>query len=655
MLDGVKVPKEFEPVFKKAEEYVSKYFSERRENPSEGTIEIFGQRYIFVRAAAMSVEFFDIIKSLYGDKGEREAMAIARSLLYDIAHAIGIADAREFHRRMDLKDPIEKLSAGPLHFSHSGWAFVDIFPESRPTPDEEYYLIYDHPYSFESDAWIKAGRHAEFPVCVMNAGYSSGWCEESFGVPLVATEILCRAEGDDCCRFVMAHPSKIEKYIREYVKKKPELGRRIKNYEIPGFFSRKKAEEELRKNEEKFRNLAEEITDGVIVTVDHETRWINKAYCEIFGYEKQELLGKGPEFFLLPEEVPGIKRIVEDMLAGIEVPATYEALARRKDGEIIVIEFSGKAITYEGKKATQVVIRDVTKRKRDEEKLIMLRNLVDESNDALFVIDIEEGRFLDANMKACKNLGYSREELRGMNVRDVEVILPDQPSWEEHVKQLSEYGQLIIEGKHRRKGGTTFPVEASVSLISHQGRDFIVAVARDITERKRAEEAIRKSEERWRSLVENAPNIIIIQDREGTILFINRTVPGLSVEDTLGSKVYEYIPTEYHKLVRETTEKVFETGESGQYEIAGVGPHGRTSWYHTQLGPIMQDGEVVAVTLITTDVTERKRGERELVRVMKAVEGASDAIAMADPAGDHIYQNKAFSELFEYQTTEELD
>jgi hypothetical protein len=108
------------------------------------------------------VDFFETVKKLYKDKGDEEALNVARSLLFDIAHAIGKADARNFHKRMKLKDPVEKLSAGPVHFSHSGWAFVDIFPESNPTPDENYFLIYDHPFSFESDAWIKSGKKSDF-------------------------------------------------------------------------------------------------------------------------------------------------------------------------------------------------------------------------------------------------------------------------------------------------------------------------------------------------------------------------------------------------------------------------------------------------------------------------------------------------------------
>jgi len=263
MLDTVKVPEPFAPLFEKAQEYVSRYFSEKLESPSKGTIELFGQRYILVRAASMSVDFFETVTNLYRDFGEEEAVGMARSLLFDIAHAIGKMDARNFHQRMEVTDPIEKLSAGPIHFAYSGWAFVDIFPESNPSPDENYYLIYDHPFSFESDAWLQEGKKTDFPVCVMNAGYSSGWCQESFGVELTAIEITCKAKGDDQCRFIMAPPSRIEGHIQAYMDKEPELAQRITKYKIPGFFERQQLEEELRRERDKAQQAEEALKDKV--------------------------------------------------------------------------------------------------------------------------------------------------------------------------------------------------------------------------------------------------------------------------------------------------------------------------------------------------------------------------------------------------------
>lgn len=239
----VTVPSQFEEIFNEAEKIVGKYFEKFKATPSKGMIEINGERYVLLRASSLSVGFLNIIRSLYADKGEKEAFQIGKNFLFDISHVIGLEDAKKFHMSMNLKDPVSKLSAGPVHFAYTGWAYVDILPESHPTPDDNFYLKYNHPYSFEADSWIQAGIKTEYPVCIMNSGYSSGWCEESFGIPLTAVEISCRAKGDDKCTFIMAPPHKIEEYIKtEGSTKNGDV------YDVPLFFERKKAEDKIKQS-----------------------------------------------------------------------------------------------------------------------------------------------------------------------------------------------------------------------------------------------------------------------------------------------------------------------------------------------------------------------------------------------------------------------
>jgi len=281
-LDTVSVPPPMEELFSAAEAVVSRYFRERRDDPEHGTIEISGERYVLVRAASLSVEFFGLVRELYGAGRLAEADEFARNILFDLAHAIGRKDAKSFHAKMGLTDPLAKLSAGPVHFSHAGWAFVRILPESRPSPDDDFFIVYEHPYSFESHAWLAAGpREGEaFPVCIMNAGYSSGWCQESFGVELVAAEVRCRARGDDACRFVMATPHRIE----EHVKREVPLGTTL----IPDFFARKRAEERLREAHVELERRVEQRTSELRREME-ERRRVER---ELHQQHKLEALGR---------------------------------------------------------------------------------------------------------------------------------------------------------------------------------------------------------------------------------------------------------------------------------------------------------------------------------------------------------------------------
>jgi len=416
-LSTVSVPEPIRPLFLKAQEYVARYFATKTENPAHGTISISGERYILLRAASMSIEFFDLVTSLYKDKGPEEARVVASNLLFDLAHAIGKADARTFHTRMRVEEPIEKLSAGPIHFSFAGWAFVKIFPESNPTPDESYFLIYDHPFSFESDAWLRKGRKSDFPVCIMNAGYSSGWCEESFGVPLVAAEIACQARGDAHCRFVMAPPARIEEHIAAHSQAESASARGLRAREatinVPEFFQRKRMEEELRRShetleakveartaallaandrlhaeiaertraehalresEERYRTLVEHAPDALIVLDVDRARFVdaNENAARLFGISREALLGLGLAETSPPTQADGrpsaeaaVEHLEEAMAGGAPVFEWIHRSPAREDFacEVRLVRLPGAGRLIRGS------MTDITERKQSEERV----------------------------------------------------------------------------------------------------------------------------------------------------------------------------------------------------------------------------------------------------------------------------------------------
>ncbi len=151
------------------------------------------------------------------------------------------------------------------------------------------------------------------------------------------------------------------------------------------------------------------------------------------------------------------------------------------------------------------------------------------------------------------------------------------------------------------------------------------------------EKVLRESEEKWRSLLNNTPDIVMIVDRDGTIRFINHTVPGVKEQEATGKRIYDYISPEHHDTMRKDLERVFQTGQSASQEISGVGPHGSLSWYQAELGPIRQDERIVAASIVTRDITERKKAEEVLIatkeQTKKVLEGMLEAVTITDLDG----------------------
>ncbi len=330
----VSVPPDLREVFRAAEKSVALYFDERRRDPERGQIEIQGERYVLIRAPSLSVEFFDLCRDLYGEGRHEEADDFARNILFDLAHAVGRADAQRFHSRMGLHAPLEKLAAGPVHFAHAGWARVEIKPESKPAADESFYLLYDHSYSFEADAWLQVGRETSIPVCIMNAGYSSGWCEQSFDVPLVASEVLCRARGDDACRFVMSHPAHIESHVERFAESSDPSPTGRRDIRIPDFFHRKRVEEELRLARHELELRVEERTRELSkanAKLREEIRQRENTERRLLVSAKLEALGKlaggiAHDFNNLMSVVIGHASMLETKLEG--TPAAQAAQIR---------------------------------------------------------------------------------------------------------------------------------------------------------------------------------------------------------------------------------------------------------------------------------------------------------------------------------------
>jgi len=197
MLKSVRVPPAFEPPFERAEKYVEGLFSQIDRAADKGVLRVGGQRYVLVRCESLYLSWFDALTDTFGEE-------TAREFIYNTAREIGQSDAADFARRLGVSDGVERLSCGPVHFAHAGWALVEILADSVPSADASYFLHYYHPNTFESEVLAHRGKRADKPMCLFSAGYSAGWCSEAFQIEVHAREIRCIARADAICEFIMA-------------------------------------------------------------------------------------------------------------------------------------------------------------------------------------------------------------------------------------------------------------------------------------------------------------------------------------------------------------------------------------------------------------------------------------------------------------------
>lgn len=205
MLKSVRVPPHFEPPFARAESFVQTLFADFRREPDKGTLHVGGDRYVLMRAESLYASFFDALAETFGEE-------VARDFIYNTAREIGRSDSRTFSERLGLTDGVDRLSSGPVHFAHAGWALVDILDDSAPAMDDSYYLHYYHPNTFESEVLKKLGRQLTSCGCLFSAGYSAGWCSEAFRVEVHGREIRCLSRGDAVCEFIMGPSHRLDGY-----------------------------------------------------------------------------------------------------------------------------------------------------------------------------------------------------------------------------------------------------------------------------------------------------------------------------------------------------------------------------------------------------------------------------------------------------------
>jgi len=378
---------------------------------------------------------------------------------------------------------------------------------------------------------------------------------------------------------------------------------------------KKKAEEALKESEEKYRMLVETASEGICIDdTDEKIIFVNKAFAKLLGYKKKEIIGKKFIDFVYPEDKEKLKKEIKKRRKG--KASRYELNVVAKDGRIKTFIISAVPL-YENKKfvGSLSINLDITKLKETEKKF---QSIFEGALDAIFIEDLN-GNIVDVNTSACKLLGYSKDELLAMNVVDIvpEDIRKRMP---EIINEELEKGGIRVESFNIHKGGKAIPVEVSTTLVEIGGKKRIIAIVRDITERKKMEQALKESEEKLRTLAESSASaIFIIQD--DIFKYVNPAMEkmlGYSKDELSKMKFWQVVHPDDKKIVMERGKKRQrgEKVEPHHYEFRVITKDGRVRWVDLTASNIIYEGKPAALGN-AYDITERKKAEEEIQKLSK--------------------------------------
>jgi two-component system, cell cycle sensor histidine kinase and response regulator CckA len=423
---------------------------------------------------------------------------------------------------------------------------------------------------------------------------------------------------------------------------------------------RKRAEENLRRSEERYRALVEQSFDGVIIHDGRKISFASSRICDMLGYSKDELEGMDLSLTIHPDDRELVTNRAIARLRGESLPDLYELKLQRKDGYVLEAETNARAIVVEGRRVIQAWVRDISERKRAQEiqrkSDERYRTLVEESFDGIMIHD--DAKIVFANSRLCEMLGYQKEELEGMDYR--QTVHPDYRDIVAHRAAARMRGEDVpsrYEIKHQRKDGSSFDSEVNARPIEVQGAPGVQVWIKDISERKKAEEAVRQSEERYRTLVEESFDGIMILDGKKIVLANSRLCEMLGYEkDELeGMDHWITLHPDYRGTVNERLAARMH-GESppSVYECKQLRKDGSSFESEVNSRAIQAQG-VPLIQVWIKDISERKKAEEALRKSEEKYRLVFDNAAAGINLNSHgriLEANAAFANMLGYSRDE---
>ena len=385
---------------------------------------------------------------------------------------------------------------------------------------------------------------------------------------------------------------------------------------------KKKLEEKLQESQDRLKLIAQVSTD-LIYEWDIQTdtlEWFGNV-DEYLGYNPGEIPRtiEGWIQLIHPDDQKKLSNSVERHRTSTEsIEENYRV--HKKDGTWVFWSDIGSPILDNNNKPVKWIggCEDITERKLAEEALEeneeRYRQIYQFSPDSIIIHDMDMN-ILDANNKAVEEFGYSKLELLKMKV--FELHPEDELKHSKHVlAEMKKVSALNVETKFLRKDGSIFLAEATPCKYTLGSKPIIHVVIRDITERKKAQEALEESEVRYRNLFENSSEFLFTLDLKGNFTDVNKaaeTITGFTKSELLKKNFKDYIPKKDHRKLLIAFSKMYKTGEPQQdLPIEAIMKDGSIKYFETSFSLLKKEGQIIGLQGSSKDITERKQAEEAL-------------------------------------------
>ena len=418
-------------------------------------------------------------------------------------------------------------------------------------------------------------------------------------------------------------------------------------------------EKALRESEAKYKTLVENSQDGILIIRDNHIVFANNTICNVLGYCVQDMSLFPSVDIIHPDDQSKVLAIGERR-RNHDLSTIHESFRMiAKDGSIKECESISTLIEFEGQWASFFTIHDQTESNRiqlelkeSEEKY---RQLFAAESDAIFMIDARTGQILDANPATTSIYGYSHDELLQMKNTDVSSE-PDETTEATLNREIQ-----VNHRWHKKKDGSSFPVELSAGFTTFKNKEIQIVTSIDITERIKSQEALAKSEQKYRELADFLPQTVYELDLRGNLMYMNKSgmvAFGLSETDYGKSALNSFIPSDRDRMIENL--KMTAIGQRGtpMNEYTAVHRNGTTFPVMIYGVPMIQNGVSIGTRGMIVDISDRKAMENALreseSKYKTLIENSQDGI-FAIINDDILFANNTFCSMVGYSQQELYD